>query len=220
MSRPTFTYKGIKCHKIAELSTSNPHSLIAVLDIFERLSVPIDCLPNHMVISGISPCLTYFIYAKVCPMGGASDVTFVGKRKEPPPASSDEEDEDGPAVAEDGMDVFRDDSQDTPVAGEAAASSVSDFYRLYDAGPQRFQVDMSSLTAMLRAARKATVLSLIVYSHSPCGDADRLMVNFKDAMASTQACVLLQDITAESVALKPIETTFAVTMPALEFGAW
>ena len=246
--RPKFEHAGKTCYKMAELSTSNPRNLMLVLEAFQRLCVPIDCGPDHMVVSGTSIDMISYIYFKICPMRSVdapssasqqssqsqkrrrrdsdeeeeeeeedeldSDGDVVAAAPPPPPAAQD--------VAEDGLDVFRDDSNDSmqPDAAAAAPTSTNDFYRLYDEKPCRVQVDMSSLNAMLRASKRAVVLSIVVFSFSPTGDAERILVKSWDRKSTTSAIVLLQDVTQESLALRPIETTYAVTMPAAEFANW
>lgn len=230
--RPTFWHAGKECHTIATLSTSNVKNLTTVLDTFGRLCVPVECSRDSMVFSGTAIDVSHFIYFKVAPMKGDSSPAAAsapaaapGKRKRPASPAEDEEEEEDEAqetlqdVADDGLDVFRDDPLD-PLLQPPGTQTKNDFYKLYDERECIVQVDMFALNSMLKAAKRAVVLSISIFSYSPTGCAERILVKFWDSKSTTSAIVLLQDVTIELFVLNPIETTFAITMPAAEFASW
>lgn len=105
-----------------------------------------------MVFSGTSADMTAYYHFKISPMASATAASVAPppskKRKTGDDNDDEEEDDDDDEhfepVAEDGLDVFRDDSNDA--IGDRSAQTSKDFYTLHDAKPFTIQ-------ASLRASR-------------------------------------------------------------------
>jgi hypothetical protein len=195
-ARREFIHDGKTCYAIAELSTCRAKTLDLLLSTCGPLvSVPIECREQDLRISGTSPARNYFIDLTLSPMrsehasatSGYVDTKVAAPSDETVPAKKRKQ-----SAAP--VEVYRGDDDDDD-AGPVQTST--DYYRRYDDHDVTVQIDIECMLHMTSVAKRADTLCIVIFSFSPTGEPERILVESRDRNTTTFGTITPQVQTCE-----------------------